>query len=395
MKRNLTAGVLLLVLLLSHSGTIAAPLPQSPPRGNGPDAADKPMHVVVLNPGGNHWFWQMVVDFMQAAADDLGIELEVVSSAFDHLLSIRQAEEVAARPIHPDYLLTGNEKGNGGEIIRIADRAGIPVFLFSNGFVDEADRQRYGQPRQRFPHWIGQLIPDNYGAGYTMGTTLLASADSRNLRSRDNSINILAIGGTRLTHASEERLRGLRDAMAAASTPTRLLQVVHGNWGYEDGRQLGHGLLNRHQDVQVLWAANDSMALGAMDAATALGRIPGQDLLFAGCGWYGPALERIQHGELTTSVGGHFMDGAWALVMLYDYHHGIDFASDPWRSTMFAIDRDTLTRYHALFGNREWDMIDFTRYSKAMNPGLTSYDFSLDSITGQLTPQPELQQDRQ
>lgn len=395
MKRNLTAGALLLVLLLPHHGAAATLSSQALPSGTWPDAADKPIHVVVLNPGGNHWFWQMVVDFMQAAADDLGIELEVVSSPFDHLLSIRQAKEVATRPIHPDYLITGNEKGNGGEIIRIADRAGIPVFLFSNGFIDEADLKLYGQPRQHFPLWIGQLIPDNYGAGYTMGTTLIASADSRNLRSRDNHINILAIGGTRMTHASEERLRGLRDAMAAASAPTRLLQVVHGNWDYEDGRQLGHGLLSRHQDVQVLWAANDSMALGAMDAAADLARIPGQDLLFAGCGWYGPALERILHGELTTSVGGHFMDGAWALVMLYDYHHGIDFISDPWQSTMFAIDRDTLASYHALFGNREWDMIDFTRYSKMKNPGLTSYDFSLDSITGQLIPQPGLQHDQQ
>ena len=36
----------------------------------------------------------------------------------------------------------------------------------------------------------------------------------------------------------------------------------------------------------------------------------------------------MRTGELSALAGGHFMAGAWALVMLYDYAHGVDFASE-------------------------------------------------------------------
>ena len=320
--------------------------------------------------------------------EDLDIDLEIISSDFDHMRTLRQAEEVAARPKHPDYLITGNEKGIGGEIIRIADQAGIPVFLFSNGFVSSRDIQQYGHPRERFTNWIGELIPNNYSAGYTMGKTLLDSAEALHLRAADGTVKVVAIGGTHKTHASDERLRGLAEAMLDHPSPASLLQIVHGNWTFEDGKRLGGGLLARYDDIQIVWGANDSIALGAMTEAVARGKVPGKDILFGGCGWYLPALQHIKSGEFTTSVGGHFMEGGWALIMLYDYHHGIDFATDPWQTRMFSIDHDNVDTYLPIFTNQTWGTIDFTRYSKAKNLHLKNYDFSLDTLARQLAPEP-------
>ena len=36
----------------------------------------------------------------------------------------------------------------------------------------------------------------------------------------------------------------------------------------------------------------------------------------------------LRSGRLAALAGGHFMSGAWVLVMLYDYHHGHDFADE-------------------------------------------------------------------
>ncbi|SHO49666.1 ABC transporter substrate-binding protein [Desulfopila aestuarii] len=349
--------------------------------------SDKPIRAVLLNPGGSHWFWKMTIDFMQAAAADLNIELEVVTSDYNHLLTIEQAKEIVARANPPDYIITGNEKSNAGEIIRIADEAGVKIFLFSNGFVDPKDKQEYGNPREKFPFWIGELIPNNYSAGYTMGKMLIDEALHKNLRAVDGKINIVAIAGAYLTHASEERLRGLNDAMAEYPDTVQLLQVFHGDWTYDKAVQLSQGVFRRYPKVQILWGANDTTALGAMDVAASLGMRPGQNILFGGCGWYEPALQKVEEGKLTTSVGGHFMEGGWVMVMLNDYHHGIDFIDDPWKTSMFSIDATNVGKYLQIFGKQDWRQIDFRKFSKAYTPALKRYDFSLEAVIQQIESQ--------
>ena len=41
---------------------------------------------------------------------------------------------------------------------------------------------------------------------------------------------------------------------------------------------------------------------------------------------------------------GHFLEGAWALVLLHDYHHGRDFGSEglDWRTTQAPVSRDNV-----------------------------------------------------
>ncbi len=190
-------------------------------------ASAEQIRVVLLNPGGNHWFWKMVIDFMQAAAEDLDMNLEVVTSHRNHLLTVRQAEEVVSRRNPPDYIVTGNEKSNAGKVIEAADRAGVKIFLFSNGFVNPKDIKKYGRPREKYKHWIGEMIPNNFSAGYQMGKVLIDEALSAG--SREGNVKIAAIAGTHATHASIERVRGLRKAVDEHRNKVKLLQVVPGD----------------------------------------------------------------------------------------------------------------------------------------------------------------------
>lgn len=382
MKKLIARGVFL-ICIISASMLFAQIFTPSGTGNRTAGTPEEPIRVVLLNPGGNHWFWKLVIDFMQAAAEDLNMQLEVITSDWDHLLTIQQAKEVVARENPPHYIITGNEKSNAGEIIRIADQAGVKIFLFSNGFVDPEDQKKYGRPREKFLHWIGELIPNNYSAGYTMGKILINEAQKKKLRASDRKIHIAAIAGARLTHASEERLKGLRQVISEYSDTTRLLQVFHGDWTYERARVISRNLFDRYEDVQVVWAANDTMAMGAMVAATSLGKVPGGNILFGGCGWYAPALQKIQEGTLTTSVGGHFMEAGWAMVMIYDYHHGRDFISTPWKTSMYPITEYNIEKYLDIFGRQEWHKIDFRNFSKTYTPGLENYDFSLEAVIRQ------------
>lgn len=68
------------------------------------------------------------------------------------------------------------------------------------------------------------------------------------------------------------------------------------------------------------------------------------------------------------------------MILLYDYHKGIDFADElgvKFHSPMYAITAENIDRYRPLLEGMDWNKVDFTKFSKAFNPELKRYDFSL------------------
>lgn len=93
----------LLVVLLLPGGVMA-----SAPR------------VTFLNPGySNELFWLSVSEFMQAAADDLDMQLTVLYAERDHQRMVQQAREVLNSAEPPDYLVVVNETFVGPELLRL------------------------------------------------------------------------------------------------------------------------------------------------------------------------------------------------------------------------------------------------------------------------------------
>ena len=56
-------------------------------------------------------------------------------------------------------------------------------------------------------------------------------------------------------------------------------QEVYGAWSREKAAEQSEWLFQRHPLARLIWAGNDLMAFGAMDAAESLGLKPGRDLL--------------------------------------------------------------------------------------------------------------------
>ncbi len=102
--------------------------------------------------------------------------------------------------------------------------------------------------------------------------------------------------------AASERRRGWQDALTAANVPFSDSQIVEGNWSAESGERGLHELLERFPDVQAVFACNDQMALGLMQAARSLGKRIPQDLAVVGfddipeSAFYYPPLTTIRQG---------------------------------------------------------------------------------------------------
>lgn len=130
-----------------------------------------------------------------------------------------------------------------------------------------------------------------------------------------NGISMFAIAGTFNTHASDERVRGLKEAVYRFSGKVNLKQVFPADWNQTIAKNITNQALKRYRDTRLIWAVNDSSAFGAIEAALENNLIPGVNTFFASCGWHPQSIDFIKQGKLTSSVGGHFMDGAWALIM--------------------------------------------------------------------------------
>ena len=143
-------------------------------------------------------------------------------------------------------------------------------------------------------------------------------------------------------------------------------------------------LLARYPDVSMVWAANDEMAFGAMQAAQEKGKTPGKDLLFSGLNSSEAVLQALLDGHISVLVGGHFTSGGWALVMLHDYAAGYDFAErggkdrqDPLFMEMNKDQAAALLK--RMQGSKGYSM-DFGAFSAAKNPKMTDYHFSLQPL---------------
>ena len=343
------------------------------------------MSVAFLNPGkSDEVYWLTAVRAMEAATRSLNLQLEVFNAERDHPRQIAFAQQLAERPqaLRPDYVIMSNDFGVGQELLRILDGAGIKTFFAFSSIDDEREQALIGGPREKFKGWLGSLEPQADDAGYLTATTLIAAARKARVQAPDGRLHMLAIAGDRSTPSSILRNEGMRRAVAEARDVV-LDQEIYAAWNRDKAAEQSTVLFERYPQARLVWAGNDLMAFGAMQSWERRGGRPGTDAFFSGVNTSREAMEAIESGRLAALAGGHFMAGAWAVVMLYDYDHHHDFVDEglALHQPMFMLFTPAdAARFQTRFGDMHFDGVDFRRFSKVLNPKLKHYDFSFRQL---------------
>lgn len=81
---------------------------------------------------------------------------------------------------------------------------------------------------------------------------------------------------------SRQRQLGWQDALQAAGLAAEERQIVEGNWSAASGERGIRVLLEQFPEIQAVFASNDQMALGVLQAAHSLGRHIPRDLAVVG-----------------------------------------------------------------------------------------------------------------
>ena len=337
----------------------------------------QPASVVFLNPGlSTETFWTSYTRFMQAAADELGMTLQVQYSERRADLALAQARAILSAPQRPDYLVLVNEQYVAPEILRLSRGTGVKLLLVNNGLTAsqrlsiEAQPGKYAEP-------LGTLMSNDEKAGFQMLHLMLAQLP------RDaGPVDLVAFAGVKTTPASQLRVEGMRRALADFPQ-VRLRQVVYGGWNRQRAYEQAQQLLERYPATRLVWSANDQMAFGAMQAFEEAGYTPGRDVLFGAVNSSAEALRARIDGRLSVLMGGHFTLGGWAMVMLHDYHAGIDFAERGGKNRvdqLFSLlDAGQAARLQQRIRRKGYGL-DFRQFSALYRPQLKDYGFSSQAL---------------
>lgn len=339
--------------------------------------------VTFLNPGkSDEKFWVSVTRFMQAAASDLKLDLEVLYAERDPTRMVANARMVVGRARKPDYLVVVNEKQVAPEIIRAAAGSGVQIFLLLNALSPQ-EKQALADAGTRLDGIVGSIVPDNEEAGYQMAERLIREARRRSLTASDTGMQMLAISGDRATAASIEREAGLRRALKGHGD-VRLMQLVYGEWSTERARAQMDVLISRYPEARMVWSANDIMAFGAMEAAEAHRIVPGRDMLFTGLNNSSEAMRARASGRLSVLAAGHFTAGGWAMVMIHDHAARAMPALAAERERhdpLFTLlDEKQAARFLERFGDDSGFAFNFRQFSLAHNRKESAYRFSLSRL---------------
>ena len=146
-------------------------------------------------------------------------------------------------------------------VLNEAKAAGIPVVLTDRA-VDSKDTSLY----------VTFLGSDFIAEGKKAGDWLVTEA-----KGATAPVNVIQLEGTTGSAPAIDRATGFADAIKGNAN-LKVVASQTGDFTRAGGKQVAEALLKSHPEATVIYAHNDDMGLGAIEAIEAAGKVPGKDI---------------------------------------------------------------------------------------------------------------------
>jgi galactofuranose transport system substrate-binding protein len=198
---------------------------------------------------------------MQDEAAARGWQLVYTDAAGSAAKQVSDVNSMIAQSVDLIFLAPREEKPLIPAIMA-AKGAGIPVIL-----LDRNVDQTLAKAGEDYVCFIGS---DFIEEGKRVADWLVANAAGKS--------KILQLEGTTGSSPANDRKKGFDDVIAANAGFT-LLASQTGDFARDKGRQVAETLLQAHPDADIIYAHNDEMAIGAISAIEAAGKVAGKDVM--------------------------------------------------------------------------------------------------------------------
>ncbi|HYH81854.1 MAG TPA: ABC transporter substrate-binding protein [Longimicrobium sp.] len=227
--------------------------------------------------------WRMAqTASLRAEAAKRGYELVVTDAQDQTAKQVADVEDLIARRVGI-ILLAPREFEGLAPALQAAKDANIPVIL--------VDREAEGVPGEDFVTFLGSNFVEQ---GRRAAEWLV--------KETGGTAGIVELTGTPGSSVATDRARGFREVIAR-HPGMKILASQTGEFSRANGQRVMQNVAQSlGAQITAVYAHNDEMALGAIQALRASGRTPGTDVKIVSIDGQRAALEAIQRGELGATV---------------------------------------------------------------------------------------------
>lgn len=257
----------------------------------------------------DEWRGQMNKEIKREALFYPGTQLEIRTAKDNNLHQIEDIKYFIHKKV--DLLIVApNEADAITPVIEQAFDAGIPVVL-----VDRKIRSN------KYTAYVGA---NNYEIGKQVGNYII-----NRLHGKGNIIEITGLHGST---PAVERHKGMMESLKNAPE-IKIIASADAGWFKDKAENLLDSILAHHMDIDLVFAQNDRMAIGAFQAAAAQGRE--KDILFVGIdavAGKGFGIESVAGGEMDATFiyptgGDNVVQTAMAILQGKPYDKEINLST--------------------------------------------------------------------
>lgn len=245
---------------------------------------------------------------MKAEAEKLGFQLVYTDAAGSAAKQVADVNSMIAQGVDVIFLAPREEKPLIPAVMA-AKKAGIPVIL-----LDRSVDPSLAKAGEDYLTFIGSNFVEE---GKRVAEWLAKNANGKS--------KIIELEGTTGSSPANDRKKGFDDAIKAAGG-FEIVASQTGDFARDKGRQVAEALLQAHPDADVIYAHNDEMAIGAIAALEAAGKVPGKDVLVLSIDGGKEAVQAVVDGKIAAAVecNPRFGPKAFETMMRYAKGEKID-----------------------------------------------------------------------
>lgn len=224
----------------------------------------------------NNPFFVTLRDGAQQMADELGIALIVADAQDNPAKQLNDMEDLIQQRVHM-ILVNPTDSDAIVTAVEAANDAGIPVITVDRG----ANGGKV----------LAHIASDNVAGGRMAGEYVASLIGA--------SGNVVELEGILGTSAARDRGRGFNEVIATYPG-IRVVARQTANFNRAEGLIVMENILQAQPNIQAVFAHNDEMALGAIEAIKSAGKLG--EIMVVGFDAVDDAVAAVQNGEMAATV---------------------------------------------------------------------------------------------
>ena len=214
-------------------------------------------------------------------AEKRGVKLQFSDGQGKQENQIKAVRSFIAQKVDVIFLAPKVETG-WTQVLKEAKDANIPVILLDRG-IEEKDEELYTT-----------LLTSDFVEEGRMAARWLAER-------MNGKGNIVELQGTLGSAPANDRKEGFSEVLKE-HPDMKITRSQTGDFTTAKGKEVMEAFLKADPNIQAVYAHNDDMAIGAIQAIEEAGKVPGKDIIVVGIDAVKSAFEQIVAGKMNCTV---------------------------------------------------------------------------------------------